>query len=244
MAEPNSDIPENILTINQQADKLTEQTLLRIGGDATLAAHLRLVHDSLDVIYSITKNLPNSNEENQLQLRFLGARLFNSGAAAIRLALSGYYQCSASISRDVFETDTLLEYFLSDSQRLVNWVRCSSDERRSWFGIKPMLDAINKSQPGMADERYGKYRLLCEFATHPTKDSPRLLAVDGLVNVGPFFNQPILTALLEELAFRLAAAADSFAKNFRDLPTAFLAASNGLGEKRKVWYQRFYKPRR
>jgi len=44
-------------------------------------------------------------------LQMLAARLFNSGASAMKLLMGGFYQTAVMVMRDILETTFLLDYF-------------------------------------------------------------------------------------------------------------------------------------
>ena len=58
-----------------------------------------------------------TQDEDDTTLQLLGARLFNSSAASINLLLSGYYQASASLAREVLETSYLVDLLANDRKR-------------------------------------------------------------------------------------------------------------------------------
>ena len=72
--------------------------------------------------------------EDQLVIQLLGIRLFNGAATAVNNMLSGYYQSSVMIQRDLLEVSFLLDYLKSNPKLITEWRACSESERNKKFG--------------------------------------------------------------------------------------------------------------
>jgi len=141
-----------------------------------------------------------SLSEDELTVQLLGLRLLNSTGASVKLALSGYYQSAVAQDRDLLETGFLLDYLRTSPHQISVWRRSTKKQRRDRFGPGPIREALDKRDKFKAKKRQESYERLCEYATHPTYRGFKLIAPDGMGNVGPFFDQKFLRAWLEETA--------------------------------------------
>jgi hypothetical protein len=59
--------------------------------------------------------------DDELTLQLLGIRLFNAAGAALKLALSGYYQKGFDARRDILETGFLVDYLTTFPEKIAEW---------------------------------------------------------------------------------------------------------------------------
>jgi hypothetical protein len=85
------------------------------------------------------------------------------------------------------------------------------------------------------------YRLMSELATHPTYAGFKLLAPDGKVHLGPFFNVKYLKHLIHELALRVPNFTVIYISHFEKLPSTFMKVRVEYLAKIKEWAQRYLK---
>lgn len=209
-------LPENLQRLRKEEDSIRAQSLLHIDEDAALKDHLDLVHDSLDVIFAFTKDHVNTSDD-ELVMQRLGIRLFNSGACALSLLLTGYYQNSVLQMRDLLETGFLVDYFRTDPSQISAWQGADDRERKRRFGPVVIRDALDKRDGLEGKKREEAYRLLSNYAAHPTHAGFKLFSPKWMSKIGPFFDETYLKALLQELTKRLPASAEAYVRSFHRL---------------------------
>src|SRR5215510_14694402 len=169
----------------------------------------------------------------------LGIRLFNGAAAVLKLCLSGYYQTAALQARDLLETAFLLDLFTADAAVIAVWRADSNDARFRPVRVRMTLD----DRDGFRErKREQAYKLLCELAGHPNEKGFRLLTgkAGGDAYCGPFFDQALLPALMEELVKLLVQGAGAFTRFFDGANKAGIAAKLAFIEAHGRWCERFY----
>ena len=129
--------------------------------------HLKIIHDSLNLIFDLTKSYK-SLTDDELTVQYLGVRLFNSIVTALKLLLSGYYQASVILQRDIVEIGFLLDYFLSDKLKIQEWKSSSNKERKKKFSPAIIRAALDKRDGFTGKGRQQIYQLMSEYAVHPT----------------------------------------------------------------------------
>ena len=82
-----------------------------------------LIEQAMNMLDYMSKRRPHAHED-ELVLQMLAARLFNSGASAMKLMMGGYYQSTVMVMRDILETTFLLDYFHSNRTRITEWRTC------------------------------------------------------------------------------------------------------------------------
>lgn len=234
-------LPENLETLRKEEDKIRTQSLLYIDGDAALKNHLGLVHDSLDAIQALTISHVNANDE-ELVIQRLGIRLFNSGACALSLLLSGYYQNSALLIRDLLETGLLIDYFRSEPAKIKIWRDASDKDREKHFRPAQIRDALDKRDGFKEKKRAAAYRLLSNYAAHPTNPGFKLFSPNWMSEIGPFFDEGYLKALLEELTKRLPASADVYVRFFKVVMPEVDAARRFYLNRLNAWSEKYLGP--
>lgn len=216
-------LPENLESLRKEEDGIRTQSLLHINANAAFVEHLALVHDCLDVVHVLTITHENVDEE-ELVLQRLGIRLFNSGTCSLSLLLSGYYQNAALIARDLLETGFLVDYFRTERDQIKVWRDASDEVRRKSFLPWQIRDALDKRDGFTEKKRAEAYKLLSSYAAHPTHAGFKLFSPKWMSNIGPFFDEAYLKALIEELTKRLASAADVYVRCFPSVkPTVHVA---------------------
>jgi hypothetical protein len=196
------------------------------------------VHDCLDAIHAHTISHENLDEE-ELVLQRLGIRLFNSGSCALSLLLSGYYQNAALTIRDLLETGFLVDYFRTDHSQIKVWRDSSDDGRRKNFQPWQIRDSLDKRDGFTEKKRAEAYKLLSNYASHPTHAGFKLFSPKWMSKIGPFFDESYLKALLEELTKRLAAAADVYVRCFPTVRPNVHSAREHFLSRLHAWSQTY-----
>jgi hypothetical protein len=137
----------------------------------------------------------------------LTAKVVGSSLAALRLALSGYYDESLALTRSVGEIANLLFLFAAKPEALERWRGADEALRKKEFGpvkVRIQLEALGLTPPVTAD-RYGQ---LSEVGTHvvPTV-APQAFNEHGRPTLGARFQYQGLMVVLNELGTVVAEAA-------------------------------------
>jgi hypothetical protein len=233
-------LPENLDSLYKHEEELRTKSILEINADQNLKDQLVIIQESINMIYDFTKFFE-TKKDMELTIQYLGARLFNSIVTAIKLMLSGYYQSSVMLQRDVLEIGFLLDYFLSDKAKIEEWKNSTPKERMEKFSPRLIRQALDNRDGFHGAKRRKIYKLMSEVATHPTYEGFKLLAQNGKVNLGPFFNAKYLKNLVHELALRLPYFTFIYIRHFENLPAAFLKLQVEYLAKIKEWARKYLK---
>ena len=182
---------------------IEKQHDLLIGADAILGAHLEFINCAFKFLDHLVRLNPHESKEHLHQLLIV-VRSFNSAAAGLKLAMSGYWQQSFALMRDVMECEFLLDLFHGSPQRLADWVALNERERKKKFSPIEVRKSLDTRDGNIEQKREKAYSLLSLYASHPTPEGFQLLQSNGKSQVGPFPDQEKLRAALAELAKQLA----------------------------------------
>jgi hypothetical protein len=233
-------LPENLESLHKHEEEIRTKSVLEINSDKNLKDQLVIIQESLNMIFDVTKSYK-AEDKIELTIQYIGARLFNSTVTAIKLMLSGYYQNSVMLQRDIVEIGFLLDYFLSDKPKIEKWINSSTKERMDNFSPTSVRKALDDRDGFEGKKRQEIYRLMSELATHPTYAGFKLLAPDGKVHLGPFFNVKYLKHLIHELALRVPNFTVIYISHFEKLPSTFMKVRVEYLAKIKEWAQRYLK---
>jgi hypothetical protein len=155
---------------------------------------------------------------DELIVHRLAVRCFNSGAAALRLARSGYYQPCLSIIRDIMETTLLIDLFGREPNTIGEWTSVSEKERDrkfSPFKVRTKLEELDAQNGGRVLNRAQTYKRFCIYGTHPSPEGFALISPNMMTQIGPFPDEGRFKAMVEEIVLHLTFASIIFA-NFVD----------------------------
>jgi hypothetical protein len=212
-------IPENFILLHQGEEHIRQQSLSFIETDQALILHFDVLERSMNLIEYFAREWE-TQDEDDTTLQLLGTRLFNSTAASINLLLSGYYQASASLAREVLETSYLVDLLANDRRAVARWRNASEEERKKQFGPIHVRMALDTRDGQTSKARATHYALLSKVAAHATPEGFRMLrpAADQLAKIGPFFAAETLGAVLSELAKTVIPAGQHFRRHFDPRP--------------------------
>jgi hypothetical protein len=162
-----------------------------------LRTHLAVVDGGLRLLMELASGA--CRDDNVGELKGLATRLFNSSAASISLLLTGYYQCSFLLQRDVLETGFLLDYFWRSPGEVEVWRVGGRSVRKDKYGPIQIRCELEKADGVNRGKMYEKF---CEYAAHPTPHK-RLVVRGGTRYTGPMFDSKVMDACLGELAMDL-----------------------------------------
>jgi hypothetical protein len=201
---------------------------------------MRLNAEAMNLFYAFTHDHVHLNED-ELTLQFLGLRLFNSAAASIKLGMSGYAQTAISLVRDILEISFLLDYFKSDPSKIPEWKNATAKERKTKFSPVNIRIALD-TRDGFKEKRRAEvYELLSEHASHVSYGGFKLIRSDGLGNLGPFIDEKILKAWVQELTLRLVPGATIFAIFFVDASPPLQQLRMKYIDQVRAWQERMFK---
>lgn len=127
-----AEFSDNFLRLHKGEESIRDLSIKAIESNADLVYHVQMIEKVMDILYTFIMCHIHENED-ELALQCLGIRLFNSSASALKLSLSGYYQNSAQLLRDLLETTFLLDYFQTDKALIGVWRACKENERSKEF---------------------------------------------------------------------------------------------------------------
>ena len=170
--------------------------------NSDLKDHLALVNASLDCLSRLPVAHIEEGEDELMTLR-LTVRCFNSGAAALRLVRSGYFQPALTMVRDLIEVYFLLDLFSRDPGTLSEWRTMDDKERNKNFKpvrVRERLDALDGHKEKRREQAY---KMLSQHAAHVSPAGFSLISPEAMTQVGPFPDEGRLRAVMEELASHL-----------------------------------------
>jgi len=194
-------LPENFDLIAGGEDQIRQLSKASIEASEDLSLHARMIERAMSMLDYMAKRHPHADEDD-LTLQMLAARLFNSGASAMKLLMGGYYQSAVMVMRDILETTFLVDYFYTYRDQIAVWRACDEKKRHREFGAMKIRIALDDRDGYTERKREAAYNLLCQLGTHPTYTGFQMLLPKGSnkVVVGPFFEAASLDAVLSELA--------------------------------------------
>lgn len=234
-------LPDNYSRLHGGEERFRAESLALVEGDEMLTLHLGFVHMCLDGL-QYNRVSYEAWDEDQRTIQLIGAQVFNSIGAALKLVLSGYYQASGLQIRFVLEAGWLLDYFSTDTTLVDLWRKTPEDKRQNVFRpgkIRTTLDL----RDGFTDKkRDAHYKRLSVLSGHPTLASFNMLRSDPtqLARMGPFVERALLATCIQELVMVSAVAFESFSWFFP--PVALTDYYGWLGYLRyqREWSQKVY----
>lgn len=236
-----TEILENFDLLAAGEEAIRNQSKAAIAASQDLMLHARMIEFSMSTLDREAKQHAHKDEDD-LVMKMLAARMFNSAASAMRLLMTGYYQSAIMILRDILETAFLLDYFRSFPNQIQAWRQCSEEERRKKFSAVKIRTALDDRDGTKGLKRAKAYNQLCELGTHPTYRGFGILTKQhsDLINVGPFFNFAALDATLGETAKLIMQAAIHARVERDDRTLDDFAFSIAFMRVQKAWGDRFF----
>jgi hypothetical protein len=231
-------IPENLGRTREREEKIRSDSILYIAGNSGLTDHLEILQDVLNLIFDISI-VYKSIDRNEKTLQIIGYRLFNSSLVAYKLMLSGYYQASLALQRDILETSFLLSYFGIDNSKIEQWRKSTRKDRLRYFNPSFICQELDKRDNFKEGKRAKYYHLFCEYATHMTPKCPKLLTVAGTINIGPFFYEFYLNQCLFELVKLVVLSALKYTGLFKTLPREYMKEQQNFLHKFQEWIGKY-----
>ena len=112
--------PSNLIGLYKGETELTDKSPSLIEAYPKLNLHFEISERAMDIL-DVFRQVPAADKDVET-LQSLGLRMFNSFATATKLMLSGYYQISALILRDLLQTTFLVEWFRTERSDILRWL--------------------------------------------------------------------------------------------------------------------------
>lgn len=221
--------------------EIREQSMAAIEADADLLQHVQLIEAVMDHMdfHAVLR----AKDLDQETVQMLGARMFNDLSSAFGQLTRGYYQVAAMILRDVMEITFLLGMFDHDNTQITKW-RAADDKtlKKDFKPIEVRLFLEGYDQWKGGNRRAEMYSMFCEYAAHATWKGFALMGPTGggKRTIGPFFDRPLMKAIIEEMAQLTAQAGNNYASFFsRDGSIAALETDLRRLEITSAWAEHF-----
>lgn len=191
-------LKSKLLGLLEGEQAIRGKSLRIIAQDDDLILHLAVAEAAMDLIDWLRK-FPDDSDDG-IAVTKLWMRVFNSIASSLSLMLSGYYQSSAMIMRDILETVFLLDYFSGDSSLVAKWRTSSAKDREASFKPYSVRVALDSRDGFTSRKREETYKMFCDLASHPSPKGLAMLHPTGMGAVsGPFLDPATLRATASEL---------------------------------------------
>ena len=225
----------NIGRLYDEEENLRRRALEFVASDSRLQLHISVIHNAMDLA-DLFRQFPTEDEDVKL-IQVLGMRTFNAFGASLKLALSGYWQNSALVMRDILETVFLLDLFKGDRTKIERWRFAGERERTNEFSpfkVRKALDHRDGLQDKKRQERYKRFSML---AAHPTMSSVDMMRPqkDGYAVSGPFFELRFLHAVLTEMGCLAVEVGDVLDRFFPETWVDVLQVRAAYARSRKHW---------
>lgn len=232
--------PDNLCTLHQHEESIRTDSVTAITANEALSDHLQAVHDALDhltVLLQVTST-PGS-DTHTLQLFVI--RLFNTGACALKIGLSGYYQTAFQIMRDSLELLNLVDLFRADPTMVSQWKAADDRKLKKDFSPAAVRKALGAFQQYSGQDRGKLYALFSEYTTHMTYKGFQLVATGDSPSLGPFFELKLLRAFLEDLGRHISHATIALSTMFNKCELPVLEAKTAYIEGLNKYHLKYIK---
>lgn len=237
-----AEFPVNFLRLHKGEESIRDLSIKAIESDADLVYYVQMIEKVMDILYTFIMCHIHENED-ELALQCLGIRLFNSSASALKLSLSGYYQNSAQLLRDLLETTFLLDYFQTDKTLIGVWRACKENERSKEFAPAKIRKALDQRDGFTERKREAHYKLLCNMAAHPSQEGFRMLVSEpgGNASCRPFFELKTLQAVLGDFVKISMQFGEIFPLFFQKRTISIANAAIEFKEESRKWQEKYLK---
>ena len=235
-------IADNLLRLHRHEETIRAKSLEAVAASAALADHLRAVHDAADHL-NVLLQVKATPGDDQHTAQLFVIRLFNVGASALKLGLSGYYQQAFHLLRDSLELVNLVDLFAVEPNKISEWRLADDKTLRKSFGPAAVRQALDghTEYVGQEAERARLYALFSGHAAHMTYKGFNLVAPGNSPRMGPFFDEKLLRALMEDMGKHLSHAALGLGLLFEDVEMPILEGKAAYLETLKRYHEKYIK---
>ncbi|MCP3411658.1 hypothetical protein [Bradyrhizobium sp. CCGB01] len=188
---------DNLTTLHLEEERLRGEHLALTAANEELTDHTHMIREAMNMLWAFTHDYTQKNED-ELTMQFLGIRLFNAAASSIKLAHSGYYQNAFSALRDFLETFFLVDFLVSNPEKVNEWRSANAKALRNEFGPAAVREALDKRDGFKEKKRKQLYDLISHHATHATPSGFAMTVKDALGEIGPFYRPESFVAWTQE----------------------------------------------
>jgi len=234
----------NLQSLHRHEEEIRDKSIAAIAASVALGHHLQAVHDALDHLVAL-QQADSAPGDDTHTAQLFAIRLFNIGASANKLGMSGYYQQAFQLLRDSLELVNLLDLFSANRSKIAEWRLADNKTLKKLFGPAAVRAALD-TFPKYKDQKAGRDRLYATFsehAAHATYRGFRLVAPGNSPRLGPFFDTKLLRALLEDLGRHLAhatLAVSTLVDN--DVSSKVLLSKAEYLDRLRLYHDKYVKP--
>lgn len=233
-------VGDNLIGLHSHEEQLRRIATQLLVDDARMLLHLRAIERAMD-LGDMLRQFDSTDEDFKV-IQLLGMRTFNALGASLKLALSGYFQNSALIMRDVLETVFLLDLFEGNRALIAKWRNADKKSRMKDFAPIKVREALDNRHGFTSKKRAETYELFSELAGHPNIKSSWMMRPEksGPAVIGPFMERSSLEAVISEmgrLAIQVGEQLDSF---FQEEWERAVPCRIAFAEIKMEWLNRFY----
>lgn len=230
--------PEKLTSLYEYQNEIQIKSLLHLNGEEKYKDSLVFLEKVLNAIFEITETYKNKNDD-ELTTQYIGIRLFNDITAALKLLLSGYYQISFSIQRDILEVCFLLDYFHSNRADIAEWKNADNKLLKTKFKAVAIRETLDNRDGLTEKKRYKIYQMFCNYATHISYKGNKIVCPKGLGEIGSFFDEKYLEACYNEL-LKWSVLGSFYYYQMFDLPQDFIKLKADYIISVQAWWAKTY----
>ena len=236
-------LPENLEALHAKEEQIRELSLHAISESHELTAHVAAIHEALDLL-TLFGRLEFARDSKEQPLQLIALRLLNNASSVLKLGLSGYYQTATHLLRDKLELVNLLDLFSVEPDKLEIWRSADEETIRRQFGASKVRLAIERHAQFAGQRRDGLYRVFSVYAAHPTYQGFRLISPGGAPQLGCFFSEALLGAVLIEEARHLSHATLGLSDLFEGLSHEVEVAQIRFVDGLRAYFEKHMRPYR
>ena len=129
----------------------------------------------------------------------------------------------------------LLNYFLFYLSKISDWKNCGDYERYKKYRPSIIIKALKENYRFVTDSRSQIYKIMSEYAVHPTHSGFKLIRQNEIINIGPFFDTKYLDVILGELIKHTILATLIYLNHFKNIPNSIEKTNAEFLIKIKTW---------
>ncbi len=235
------ELPDKLKNLSMGEEKIKNDSIVLLKSDAILDKRLTSYEMAMDTVHLLVEDHKKLNDD-ELTIQCIGIRLFNALSVSLRLMLSGYYQISFAIQRDIIEMYFILDYFLYCPGKIAEWKNTTNEERIKNYSPGKIRDILDTRDGLINKKREKKYKIFCEYAAHVSYAGNKLIAPKGLGIIGPFFDEKYLKNCFADLIENGFYAVLLFMGHFKNIKNKdILKVKTEFLKKIADWYKERYK---
>ncbi|NMC98157.1 MAG: hypothetical protein GYA62_00350 [Bacteroidales bacterium] len=212
--------------IHEKENIIYENSITTINNNEILIQYYKYINKSAEIIKILSTEHINKNEA-ELVIQLSGIRIFNSIFSSLNLMLTGYYQSSLSLIRDIFEIALLIDFFHHKPDHILKWANATRNQLLNDYSPSKIRKELHSIYKIDSSKRSSYYKDLCNFGTHFSPNGTFMLAnQNNLATIGPFFNEEKLIRCIEELCININSAYLYFSSHFNDLSPKHILLKN------------------